>query len=386
MTEPNAEPQGADNAVGPSPMDRRSAAFASIEESRAKILRDGGLVSEPEPAADAPVEDPKAADTTTPAPEAEPTPGDGEEPAEPVEAAPEPPPKSEPGEGDPVYGVMVDGEERKVSLSELTRNYAMGESAQQKLTMASDVLRRVEDLQARLTRGEPIDDTATPGDAPASDKPDAKTADGKDPLEGIDFKNVVQTLQYGSQDEGEAALRNLVIEVSGRATGGANVSPEAITTQVMDQVNFHTALKQFGETYSDIVEDQTLAQRTGSRANQIYLESVQAYRANGTPMPSYAKIFSQAGDETREWLDRLRGKSADPDSGEDPEPADPSGNEPSSTMKDRIERKKSLPQPPTARAAPTKPPAPEKPATPPSEVERARAGIADIKKARGQAA
>ena len=390
-TEPNADAENKSEDVGPSPLDRRNAAFAAIEESRAQTLRDGGLLIDEseasevagegaEPKAEAAEQGAAEPDGDTPA--EQPDAGEADAEAEPEAAASTP--------DEPVYKVMIDGEERTVPLSELTRNYQLAGAAEGRLNMASDVLRRVEDLQGRLSRGESTDD-ATPADGDGqagATKANAKKGADKDPLDGIDFESVAQKLQYETPEVGAAALKELVMEVSQRATGGGDgPSPQEITQSVMDQVNFQTALKQFGDDFSDIVEDQYLAQRTGARTNQLYNDAVQAYRTQGAPMPSYYDLFSRAGEDTRAWIKGLgKGEEADPDSESGAESADNPGANTSSAMKDRIERKRNLPQPPTARGAPRKAAKTETSTSPPSELERSRSGIADIQKARGQVA
>ena len=335
-----------DDLVGPSPLDQREAVIAEAVATRLEELREDG-VEIPTDAGEAETEDGE-----TPPPEPE---GDGRE------LLP----------GEPLYTVTVDGQERQVPLSEITASYQIQAAAQNRLDHASQILRQTQEAQQGVQG-------RTAQTAPAVQQ------QPRDELDGIDWNGVAEKLQYGEKDDAGNALKDLVVQLRdrGRSSGGATATPEQVEVRVLERVEWITALNRFGEEYQDILADAHVGGIAGSIGRTLYHQAIQDSQTNGTPRRPYWDIFKETGEKTREWLKGLGGQQAE-DSGE-PAPPKPNGEQPAVNLSpERGRRKRAAPQPPVPHSGMARSGA-RRDKAPKSDEQRAREGIADIQRARGQ--
>ena len=337
-TEPVPPVDVLDDLAGPHPLDPRQAVVEEVANARREELREDGFDIPPEDAGEA-----EAEDGETPPPKLE---GDGREPLP----------------GEPLYTVKVDGEERQVPLSEITASYQIQAAAQNRLDQASRILRQTQEtVQER---------TAAPGPA-VQQQP-------RDELDGIDWGGVAERLQYGEKDDAGNALKDLVVQLRnrGRSSGGAVASPEQVELRVLEKIEWTTALNRFGEDYQDILQDPHVGGIAGSIARTLYQQATQDAQLSGQPRRPYWDIFREAGEKTREWRNGLAGDSETPPK--------PNGEQPTVNLsKERGQRKRVAPQPPTPRSGMARSGA-RRDKAPKSDEQRHSEGIADIQRARGQ--
>ena len=338
-TEPVPPVDALDDLADDHPLDPRQAVIEEVNKARLEELRDDGFDIPPEDAGEAETED---GETSPPKPE-----GDGREPLP----------------DEPLYTVKVDGEERQVPLSEITASYQIQAAAQNRLDQASRIMRQAQETQQGV-QGR----TAAPGPI-AQQQP-------RDGLDGIDWGGVAERLQYGEKDDAGDALKDLVVQLRdrGRSSGGAQATPEQVELRVLEKIEWTTALNRFGEDYQDILQDPHVGGIAGSIARTLYQQAIQDTQMSGQPRRPYWDIFREAGEKTREWRNGLAGQQAE-DSGE-PTP-------PVSLSPERRRRKAAAPQPPVPRSGVTRSGA-RRDAAPKSDEQRAREGIADIQRGRGQ--
>ena len=311
------------------PTDKRTNVMAEIESARRDMLVEDG-VALPE-----------------------------EEGAVPEEPAAEKPPF----EDEAKVTIKVDGEEREVSLEELKRGYQIESAARERLDIATETMKRAEDLERRLASGEVSEPEETP--SPESE-------DGQD----IDWKGLADTLQYGESDAAAEALKSAVENATQGA--GNTATPEEIELRTLDRLEWQQTLAKFGEEYPDIIQDQTLAAIAGKFGNEIFQKVAADSQKTGQPRPPYWDIFRTAGDQTRKWLAWVSG-SGDSVDGQNEETGGPQAP---AVPETKTERKRASSKPPAPRSSGSA--APDQPQQEQSELSKRRDGIADIASARGQ--
>ena len=345
--EPAGLPPGEfpDDLAGEHPLDQREAIIEEVAAKRVEEMREDGLDIPPDDAGEAETE------------------GEETPPLEPEDDRA----TREPLPDEPLYTVKVDGQERQVPLSEITASYQIQAAAQNRLNQAAAIQRQTHETQ-QGAQGQP----AAP--APVAQLP-------SDQLDGIDWNGVAEKLQYGEGDVAGNALKDLVVQLrdTGRGSGGAAPSADQVEMRVLEKLEWTTALKQFGEDYSDILADEHVGRIAGSIGRALYQQAIQDSYTNGTPRRPYYEIFKDAGEKTREWRNGLAAQQAG-DSGT----PKPNGEQPAVNLsEERGARKRAAPQPPTPRGkAPRASAGREK--APKTEEDIRREGIAEIKRARGQ--
>ena len=279
-------------------------------------------------------------------------------------------PSGEETEDAQMVEIVVDGQKTMVSVDDLKANYQMDSAARARLTEASAALNRAQEAerywmnQAQTVQPEPTGDTG--GEETAADLDERYAA-------------VVKGLQYGETDEGVAALKDLVNDLrqQGAPEVTAGGTDAEIEFRVMERIEWNTALGTFGDEYSDILSNSSLAKLAGAIASETLAESYEDSRQRNLPRESYLDIFRRAGERTRETIRGYAG-ATDSDTRTDP----------SKTVVDlspeRVEGKTASKTPSPRRKSSV----PEGTATPrpKTEAEKASDAVAAMRKARGQAA
>ncbi len=203
----------------------------------------------------------------------------------------------------------------------------------------------------------------------------------RDELDGIDWGGVAEKLQYGDTGVAASALKDMVVQLRdrGRSSDGATAAPEQVELRVLEKIEWITALNRFGEDYQDILKDPHVGGIAGSIARTLYQQAIQDTQMSGRPRRPYWDIFREAGEKTRAWRNGLAGQQ-----GGDSNEFQPNGGQPVVAFSpERGQRKRSAPQPPVPRAGVGRSGA-KRDKAPKSDEQRAREGIADIQRARGQ--
>lgn len=192
--------------------------------------------------------------------------------------------------------IKVNGEELELTQEELIERAQKVESADRYLQEASE---------ARKAAKPPVE-------------PPAKKE--------VDYKALVRAIQVGTEEEAEAALRQL------QTSQERPPAPMDDVSRVVDErLKFQDAMKAFSTEYADILGDP----RLNSMAQQMDSEML----ANGDTR-SYAQRYTEIGESLRGWVTKLGG-------GKKEEPK---------VDTTREERKAALPATPTAAAGKSAPP------------------------------
>lgn len=209
------------------------------------------------------------------------------------------------------------GREFQVPMGELKRTYSIEQAARTRLEEANRLLE-----QARAAQPQPPADAGEPaqqGQDPAA-QPAAQPSEGAvaEALRDIDFEQYAKDIQYGDEKESAAALAKAVGDAAQRVVDRLGVngqqnqpSVEDIERGVWDKIQFNQAQERFGTEYEDIVRDPALAHLAWSTAKALYSHAYEEHRQNGTPMPSYHDVFTQAGERMRAWAKGLASSFGD---------------------------------------------------------------------------
>jgi len=340
-----------DEIVGPHPIDRRSAAIKDITKARNDLLKEDGFGVEEETEQED-VQEPKSDQEEEVKDEAEET----EETQEDAHQ-----------EDEQLYEVVVDGQKQKVTLAELQKNYQIEQAARTRMNEAAASLKRAHELEeaAKARSGE-------------KQEPEEKqeTQEETDDLSQNDWDDLAEKLQYGDKEEAAAALKKVAENLRGAGPAKSGPSPEEVEVRVMERIEWNQALADFGEEYSDIVNDPYLSQLAGQIGNKLYTEALEASQATGRQRPPYRDIFNRAGAITRGWLKKASGLDSEGAESNREE----SGQAEVDLSKDRETEKRASAKPPTGRSVQSG--ASTSTQQPKTEVEIRREGIADIIKGR----
>jgi len=332
--------------VGPHPIDRRSAAIEDITKARNDLLKADGFEVEEI--------------TEEGGQEAAP---DGEQESAEQESAEQEEPDEQEEQDEQLYEVVVDGQKQKVTLAELQKNYQIEQAARTRMNEAAESLKRAHELEERARERAGKIENEGAEEPPEKESPD-------DPSQA-NWDDLAEKLQYGDKEEAAAALKKAAESLR----GGAGSSPEEVEVRVMERIEWNQALAEFGEEYSDIVNDPYLSQLAGQIGNKLYTEALEASKS-GQPRPPYRDIFNRAGVITRGWLKKASGQDSE---GAEPN-RDDNGRAEVNLSKDRSAEKRASVKPPTGRSVQSGgPAAPQKPKT---DVEIRQEGIAEIIKGR----
>ena len=346
-TEPVPPVDALDDLADDQPLSQREAVMEEIAAARVEELRQDGVDIPPPDAEEAEAQD---GEPEPPEPEGDGTP-------------------REPLPGEPLYTVKVDGVERQVPLSEITASYQIQSAAQNRLDHANEVLRRARETE-QGAQGQ------TAATAPAVEQ------QPRDGLDGIDYGELVEALQYGKPEVAAAALKKTVSQLAQTGGGGPDAAATAaqVEARVYEKLEWSTALNRFGEEYQDILKDPRVAGIAGSNTRELYQQAMQDSAMNGTPRRPFYEIFAEAGDKTREWRDGLIGQQAG--GAEVVANGAPAVN----LSEGRSARKRAAPNPPTPRSGRSlvSAGATGRGQAPKSDEQQRRDGIHEIQRARGQ--
>ncbi len=378
------------------PVGRRGLAVDSIVSARRDFLKDQGVELEDEPQTDEPDEpeapEPEAASGDDDGDGGEPAPAPVEEPTE--DGEPEAPAQQEPPQedapplaatvtDDTIVEITVDGKPEQLTMGELKRRASIESAARDRLTTATQILNdakakeaEVNELYQQQKQHQPTDEDTTTG---------------ADDLGDVDLKGFVHAIQYEDEEAAEDKLRGLIKGLRGNGQGTPGLNPEEFHRQVTNTIIQVRAMEKFGEEYQDILEDPDIAGHAGAIAGRLMKAEIENSQATGaTPRPYY-DILKEAGDQTRAWLDGLRGGGgqSDENSGDPTQQGKPRASSVKVEVdQDRTQAKRSAPKPPTPRPAPqTATPRQQAPVSVEKQREASRtAAMDEIFKARGQQA
>lgn len=215
------------NAMEAALAGRKKRLAAELDEAR-----DQGLV----------VEEPQAEPEPTPQPTLEPGATESPSMTQPPAATAAPGATAE-----PMVIVKVNGVERQIPQSELVAGYQKAAGADQKFRDAAALRDEAQALLAR-TGAAPA---ATPAPTAEPARTEAPAAVSQEKV-----RKVVEAMQMGTAEEGEAALAALLAEVSQGRGDAATPDVNAIKSQVQDalraEAEYAKALDTVGREYPDI--------------------------------------------------------------------------------------------------------------------------------------
>lgn len=392
--EETPNPAAAEGAEAEPPVDRRRGTLDTILAHRDGMLRENGVdVDSLKDDAQSNPDD----ETKDPPAEGEDPGGEGEKP--PAETGDEPAPDAEePAEGeDPEQGgetpaaaadagqagtetdpdqqlieVKVNGEVRRVTMEELTRNYQIEQTARANLNAANEALERADRIERRLAAGGRAPDGDTAADPADGDGP-------KDALDSIDWNGTVESLQYKNTEEAAKALRDLVAQLRSAEGADPQATQEQIYQQVSDRIEWSQAVQTFKATNEELVKDPQLARMIADRATQYWNAAAQDSMETGRRRPAYIDIWNAAGKDVSDWLKTIQGEPAPADEGKS------NGGAVEVDTQKRVDQKRSANPPPASRAKAEDTPGPRMTSEEKNLAQRRSDAIQEMAKARGQA-
>jgi len=121
----------------------------------------------------------------------------------------------------------------------------------------------------------------------------AKTPDEPNEL-GDKLESITDRIQFGTKEEGQAALQDLVTEIRGQETTTAD--PVQIAHQVQDKLAYDAATEYMEKEYDDVMSDSKLKNIFSQRENEL--------RDEGDTR-SYKDLYIAIAEEVREWKSGL---------------------------------------------------------------------------------
>jgi multidrug efflux pump subunit AcrA (membrane-fusion protein) len=258
----------------------------------------------------------------------------------------------------------VNGQERLVPLDQAKAQLQKQIAAEVRLQQAAERNKQLDVREAQIRQSEAalqakLQQMTTPPSSPARD--DADDAD----LEK-ESRDVVSGLFRGTEDEAAANLAKLLKGTRSRAPQTPQIDPNKLVEQTATVVRKQLSAEQldrdaregfakFSEDYPELLSDPGLFAYADSLTTTIEAEH---------PEWKPSQVILEAGKRTKAWVDGIKGPTDDT--------AAPSTN-------DRRERKRQLrpmPRPASGREPASQPEAPETPGS----------VLAEMRKARGQAA
>ncbi len=285
------------------------------------------------------------------------------------------------GELPDVIPVNISGTVMNIGRDQLLQLASTGLQAQQ---VMQDASRMREDAQRLVGAGQQTPQQAQPQQPRAQQNPQ----DVQPAFDATKAKAIAQRISYGSEDEQAQALVDLgnVIQqaVTQQLQGaqGRQIDPNAIVQQATHQVmalqQQHQTLNTIAEEFKDVFADASLSYAAGYEANLAQMNDARMGRQR-PQIEVFREVLS--GIRNRYIAPRGTGNQSqqNPGTGQAPAQSVQSATPVAQQMSDRIERKRTAPQPPVAANVRSKG-APEKRYPTNSEI------VSQMRKARGQSA
>lgn len=329
--------------------------------------------------------------------------GDEKEDAAPIVAAKTAPVAAPAAAPEPTYTLIVDGKPVTMTASEVVAKAQITVAADNRLDEAKRLVQ-----EARALRG-PVDPPANQrsddDDLNAQDdqasRDQVRTNQSKPVIDAAKLKDIVQRLQVGDEDEGQAALSDL-IEIIGAGHKNEGVNRDQLAPLVkehIDRTNLQSEFKIASDAFQTgnaaIIQDPELLatsfqrlrgevlqdlEQAGLESSKLaplngaqLLELHQSMRMRGAKVRDYNTVFQKVStDMTAKYGALIAPKTVAPTQTRS-QPIQPA---PSDRIAERIERKRSAtPQPRTAGV---------RVASQPSQVTKSKADIiAEMRKQRG---
>lgn len=135
---------------------------------------------------------------------------------------------------------------------------------------------------------------------------DKSQSDGS---EAINTAKILNAIRYGTEDEAQDALKQLMESGRSDATHDDQMTRDEVLSFVNEKAAFDKALADFQKSpeqggFSDLWADPTL--------RKLVIQKESELRENGDNR-SYSEVYTEIGTQVREWRDKLTGKQADND-------------------------------------------------------------------------
>ncbi len=323
-------------------------------------------------------------------PDPDPEPDPEPEPDPDPEPAPEPdsPQTTQPETGDSeTFELKIDGEIRRLSRDEVIALAQKNGAVDNRLTEVNSL---IDELKAAKSTARQADHDPAPAPADQSDavepepKPDGSKPDQTTILGDEELDDIVERITVGDTDEAKGGVQKLVEIITKQvtATRPEQPAPDQIAdlvsrtiVQQQQKSEIDTAIDDFTESYSDIVNDPLTAaagvvataeemkadlrkvgmsdeqMATLGDDNSLISEAHRRVRAAGHNVRSLSEVLVAGGDKIRERF-KLPVPGAEPNPDPDPAPvaADPQRTPPADPVdetKKRIVRKQSATKQPS---------------------------------------
>jgi len=309
--DPAVDPEDGSDNDGQTPSERRSAIEDGIIAGRhAKLAEDGvdttgmgdDLDPEPAPPEPAPAVEPVAQEPD-PAPPGAPAP----EPAPPAPTGMQPDDFMTDADGNTLVKIKVDGREMWATASAVAEAKAIYQTvgaAESRLNDAQRIRQEAAQYAAQQVAPQPQPQPATVDPtmaAPAQSQPQpvtpAATADPvAEAISQIDWDGVGKRVQYGSEQEAGAALKEAVGEAVTRAVqmGGGNVNMHSVEQAVLNRIMVWDAVNWFAGEYPEVANDKDFAAMAFQHAREALLTD----HSQGVRRP-YRDVMQKSGDYVR---------------------------------------------------------------------------------------
>lgn len=274
--------------------------------------------------------------------------------AAPVErpaAAPPPEPAAPPSPAGPdapsapvaplrTHKILVRGNEIVMTDDDMRRAAELGVESELRIRQANATLEEARRIAA--SGHQPI---PSAGPSPPAAPLQAQTSEpsGRDRAALLEL---VREIQYGDEEKAADAFERL----TGHQPQAQPADPDAMAREVYARVEsrlgLQNALQTFGSEYAEIVNDPDLATLAANYVQQLRGH----YAQTGTPRTEL-DLFREAGNATRQAMQRWSGSAPQPTP--DPAPASPT---PQPAGGNRLTVKRNMPQAPAAAAQQVTPP------------------------------
>ncbi len=183
--------------------------------------------------------------------------------------------------------VKIDGEELELPLSEVVKGYQKDATASKRLADAREKLKELEQREAELKERELSLKAKESEESTETQSADELPSEG----DKSDAERMYQQLLYGDDEEGVKVVETF-IDKFGRAESQAIPTDEIIsiaTQNVLQTILYNEALDKFKRDFSDVAEDDFLANYASSLLKQAAAES-----------QTYEEAFEKVGNAARE--------------------------------------------------------------------------------------
>lgn len=282
---------------------------------------------------------------------------------------------------DPLVEIKVDGVIQRIPQSKLVESFQIDQAARQRMNEANAARSEANEILARAREAEAALQRSRSEPEPQQDR--------RPITERLDYEGFVRSVQFDDPAEGAKKVKEFVETLRQPDPGQQQFDPNAFGERMMAQIsnklewdNAHAAMQQ---NYKDIVFDPILAPIAGQRAS-AYLQQELLREQRGERRRPFYEVLSNAADDVRAECKR-RGWKVGSDSADVLPGQQVATDQPVSLSQERETRKVAAagtqPQPRTVRTRRTTAAA-AAPAFAPSEEERSRSAIDEIKRQRGQ--